>query len=215
MVAAVSVTELVDELPLLEERSDDNVDGEHAVADQRRHVQVARPQEQHDRGVPGMPDQTEDTTRIDPTPRRQPPGGCSPQLADPDELSQTVVPSASDHEQDAAAQEKVLGDHPHALPAEDRRLPKGVRVPQNRDECEYRDRVEEQPVEPEGVAQPTLQESGRRLRDHCAVQRAVRRPDEGKEEVPQGFPRLGSRASSKRGPAPKGEEPESIHLTSR
>jgi hypothetical protein len=29
------------------------------------------------------------------------------------------------------------------------------------------------------------------------VQRAVRRPGEGKEEVPQGFPRLGSRASSK------------------
>ena len=215
MVAAVSVTELVDELPLLEERSDENVDGEHTVADQRRHVQVARPQEQHDRGVPRMPDHTEDTARIDPTPCRQAPGGCPLQLADPDELSQTVVPSASDHEQDAAAQEKVLGDQPHALPAKDRRLPKGVRVPQNRDECEHRDRVEEQPVEPEGVAQPPLQEAGRRLRDHSAVQRAVRRPGEGKEEVSQEFPPLGSRASSKRGPAPKGEEPESIHLTSR
>ncbi len=73
MVAAVCVTELVDELPLLKERADDNVDGEHAVADQRCHVQVARPQEQHDRGVPGMPDQTEDTTRIDPTPVANPP----------------------------------------------------------------------------------------------------------------------------------------------
>jgi hypothetical protein len=47
------------------------------------------------------------------------------------------------------------------------------------------------------------------------VQRAVRRPGEGKEEVPQGFSLPGSRASSKRGPAPKAEEPKSIQLTSR
>ncbi len=66
------------------------------------------------------------------------------------------MPSASDHEQDTTGLEKVLGDQPYALPAEDRLLPKGVRVPQNRDECEHRDSVEEEPVELKGVAQPAL-----------------------------------------------------------